>query len=51
MVFHEKKKKTAGFTHSWNNWKVKVAQLSPTLCDPVDYTAIGILQARMLDIG
>ena len=26
---------------------VKVAQLSPTLCDPVDYTVRGILQARI----
>ena len=28
---------------------VKVAQLCPTLCDPMDYTVHGILQARMLD--
>ena len=27
--------------------KVKVAQLCPTLCDPMDYTAHGILQARI----
>ena len=26
--------------------KVKVAQSCPTLCDPVDYTGHGILQAR-----
>ena len=25
--------------------KVKVAQLCPTLCDPMDYTVHGILQA------
>ena len=29
--------------------KVKVAQLCPTLCDPMDYTLHGILQARILD--
>jgi len=28
--------------------KVKVAQVCPTLCDPMDYTAHGILQARLL---
>ena len=29
--------------------EVKVAQSCPTLCDPVDYTVHGILQARILD--
>ena len=29
--------------------KVKVIQLCPTLCDSVDYTVHGILQARILD--
>jgi len=29
--------------------KVKVAQLCPILCDPVDYTVHGILQARILE--
>ena len=28
---------------------VKVAQLCPTLCDAMDYTVHGILQARMLE--
>ena len=28
---------------------MKVAQLCPTLCDPTDYTAHGILQARILE--
>ena len=28
--------------------KVKVAQACPTLCDPMDYTVHGILQARIL---
>ena len=29
--------------------KVKVAQLCPTLCDPMDYTVYGTLQARLLE--
>ena len=29
--------------------KVKVAQLCPTLCDPMDYTVHGILQARIVE--
>ena len=29
--------------------KVKVAQLCPTLCDPMDYVVHGILQARVLE--
>ena len=29
--------------------KVKVAQLAPTICDPMDYTVHGILQARILE--
>ena len=28
--------------------KVKVAQSCPTLCNPMDYTTHGILQARIL---
>ena len=28
---------------------MKLAQLCPTLCDPVDYTVHGILQARILE--
>ena len=28
---------------------VKVAQLCPTLCDPMDYTVHGILQARIME--
>ena len=30
--------------------KVKVAQLYPSLCDPMDYTVHGILQARILEL-
>ena len=29
--------------------KVKVAQSCPTLCDPMDYTVHGILQAKILE--
>ena len=29
--------------------KVNVSQSCPTLCDPVDYTVHGILQARILE--
>ena len=29
--------------------KVKVAQLHPNLCSPMDYTVYGILQARILE--
>ena len=29
--------------------KVKVTQSCPTLCDPIDYTVHGILQARILE--
>ena len=29
--------------------KVKVVHLCPTLCDPMDYTIHGILQARILE--
>ena len=29
--------------------KVKVAQSCLTLCDPMDYTVLGILQARILE--
>ena len=29
--------------------KVKVAQSCPTLCDPMDYTIYGILQAKILE--
>ena len=31
--------------------KAKVTQPCPTLCDPMDYTVCGILQARILEWG
>ena len=34
---------------AWQPVKVKVAQLCLTLCDPMDYTVLGILQARILE--
>ena len=37
------------YTAIMNMIKVKVAQPCPTLCDPMNYTAHGILQARILE--
>ena len=41
------------FSNKWlankYRWKVKVAQSSPTLCNPTDHTVHGILQARILE--
>ena len=37
----------AGLVHSWS--EVKVAQSCLTLCDPMDYTVHGVLQARILE--
>ena len=34
--------------YCWSE-KVKIAQLCPTLCDSIDYTVHGILQARRLE--
>ena len=35
---------------SWGKWsEVKVTQSCPTLCDPMDYSVHGILQARILE--
>ena len=46
------KRKWKIFKHSFSllcsEW-VKVAQSCPTLCDPMDYTVHGILQARILE--
>ena len=33
----------------WKDTKVEVVQSCPTLCDPLDYTIHGILQARILE--
>ena len=47
----EPKRTTLPRVHSQVLWKVKVkvAQLCPTLCNPMDYTVCGILQARILE--
>ena len=37
------------FCPAYKQSEVKVAQLCPTLCDPMDYTVHGILQARILE--
>ena len=38
------------FSSNTARWvKVKVTQLCPTLCDPMDYTVCGILQTRILE--
>ena len=31
------------------SWEVKVAQSCPTVCNPMDYAACGLLQARTLE--
>ena len=38
---------TQSYIQCW--CEVKVAQLYPTLCNPMDYTVHGILQARILE--
>ena len=35
------------YTHMWR--EVKVSQSCQTLCEPIDYTVHGILQARVLE--
>ena len=37
------------YSRELKNMNVKVAQLSPALCDPMDCTVHGILQARILE--
>ena len=37
------------FKHWFYLVPVKVAQSCPTLCNPIDYTVHGILQARILE--
>ena len=33
----------------WGESEVKVVQSCPTLCNPMDYTVHGILQARIME--
>ena len=35
--------------HFFHNYRVKVTQLRPTLCHPMDYIFHGIPQARILE--
>ena len=42
-------KKAKKNCHSQEETEVKVAQLCPALCNPMDYTVHGILQARILE--
>ena len=37
------------FYYFWKKVKVKDAQSCPTLCDSMDYTVHGILQARAVE--
>ena len=37
------------YVNAYQSVKVKVAQSCPTLCDPMDYTDHGILQAKILE--
>ena len=45
----QKFQKNICFCFSEVEVKVKVIQSCPTLCDPMDYTVQGILQARILE--
>ena len=51
MCFVFKSKETGGLTQEKveSESEVKVAQPCPALCDPMDYTVHGILQARILE--
>ena len=51
LAEHNKRevKSTFLFASSGLRMRLKVAQSCPTLCDPVDYTVHGILQARTLE--
>ena len=35
--------------HKVKGTEVKVTQLCPTVCEPMDYTVHGILQARIVE--
>ena len=47
-TFQTQKRIVSFFVPIVQKVKVKVAQLCPTLCDPMDYRVHGILQARIL---
>ena len=48
-ISSQREKKSLMHPHGDGKVKVKVAQLCPTLCNPMDYTVHGILQARILE--
>ena len=50
-IFHCTYKGKLHYENNFHSWKmkVKVAQLCPTLCNPMDYTEHGIFQARILE--
>ena len=47
-VLSQQKIKLLTLKRAMNRSELKVAQLCSTLCNPVDYTVHGILQARIL---
>ena len=53
MIIHDEYLHHPRFRDSWSDFyvwsEVKVAQLCPTLCNPMDYIVHGILQARILE--
>ena len=46
---HEGKRQNNNKKAMKESMKVNIAQSCPTLCDPIDYTVHGILQARILE--
>ena len=48
-ILKEELPRSVGAQFATGNHEVKVPQSCPTLCDPMDYTVHGILQARMLE--
>ena len=49
VSWRHKASKTAGCHTCEDRSEAKVAQLCPTLCDPMDCTVHGIFQARILE--
>ena len=48
-MFSQQKIKLLTLKRAISRSEVKVAQLCPTLCDPMDYMAHGILQGSILE--
>ena len=51
-ILHQKRPNLSNFwivLDTFYSMEVQVAQSCPTLCDPMDYTVHGILQARILE--